>query len=127
MDADIGLEEIDEEIKEKEGEEDNVELDKRQMLSVATLASRVGQRKKSNRTKGPSLAWNDATKVNVTDEFGITTVMAECSHCKMQVSAKSSRHGTKGILNHLKKCPDSSFYEAPNSKQPLLSQWVIRG
>ncbi|KAM2685834.1 hypothetical protein EV2_008795 [Malus domestica] len=85
MDADIGLEEIDEEIEEEEGEEeeDSVELDRRQMPSVATLASRVGERKRSNRTKGPSPAWNDATKVKVTDEFGITTIMAECNHCKV--------------------------------------------
>ncbi|KAM2197142.1 hypothetical protein EV1_000638 [Malus domestica] len=129
MDADIGLEEIDEEIEEEEGEEeeDSVELDRRQMPSVATLASRVGQQKRSNRTKGPSPAWNDATKVKVTNEFGITTVMAECNHCKVQVPAESSRHGTKGILNHLKKCPDSSLYEAPDSKQPLLSQGVMGG
>ncbi|KAM2565275.1 hypothetical protein TB1_007925 [Malus domestica] len=129
MDADIGLEEIDEEIEEEEGEEeeDSVELDRRQMPSVATLASRVGERKRSNRTKGPSPAWNDDTKVKVTDEFGITTVMAECNHCKVQVPAESSRHGTKGILNHLKKCPDSSLYEALDSKQPLLSQGVMGG
>ncbi|KAM1883871.1 hypothetical protein ACFX13_005180 [Malus domestica] len=129
IDADIGLEEIDieEEIEEEEGEEDSVELDTQHMPSVATLASRVGQRKKSNRTKGPSPAWNDAIKVNVTDESGNKTVMAECNHCKIQVPAESSRHGTKGILNHLKKCPESSLYEAPDSKQPLLSQGVMGG
>lgn len=62
-------------------------------------------RKKGNRRKGPSLAWQNATKIPFTGESGVTRVIVECNLCKLQVPTGSSKHGTTRILKHLRKCP----------------------
>ncbi|KAM1690686.1 hypothetical protein TB1_031734 [Malus domestica] len=117
MEEDIALEQIEEEGEEGKrgrGEEGEEEEEK---VEEVVRQWEGPPRKKGNRRKGPSPAWNDAKRVTITDNNGEKSFMAECKHCKLLVPAHPITHGTTRILKHLRKCPGSSLFENVDPNQ----------
>ncbi|KAM1060484.1 hypothetical protein ACFX2B_024859 [Malus domestica] len=113
-----------EEEEEEEGEEGEEEVEE---VEEVVRQWDGPPRKKGNRRKGPSPAWNDAKRVTITDNNGEKLFMAECKHCKLLVPAHPRTHGTAGILKHLRKWSGSSLFENVDPNQPTLTQARMGG
>ncbi|KAL9689123.1 hypothetical protein QQ045_033555 [Rhodiola kirilowii] len=90
------------------------------------VAIRTGGGKKR---KNNSPAWEHCLKRETTNSEGETEVTGICKYCNFEMPAHSKKNGTRGLLNHLKKCVVCPLYEGSRAKstQPSLINVTMGG
>ncbi|KAL9690398.1 hypothetical protein QQ045_010796 [Rhodiola kirilowii] len=90
------------------------------------VAIRTGGGKKR---KNNSPAWEHCLKRETTNSEGETEVTGICKYCNFEMPAHSEKNGTRGLLNHLKKCVVCPLYEGSRAKstQPSLTNVTMGG